>query len=683
MFKIYTRLFLLIVFIWSFQLSAFAQELINCSTPEVHEAMRKEYPGLSNPYEFNKWIESLQARQSPSATRAVETLPVVVHLIHNGERIGTGANLSEERVISQIDVLNEDFRRASGTPGFNTDPAGADSEIEFCLAYVGPDGIPLDEAGIDRVDRDEAGFTAPPYAASYINNVIKPQTIWNPREYINIWVVDGILDENGNPGIGGFATLPTRVEDLEGLPSLVFTQTDGVVVLRSQFGRQGGSDGRTTTHEIGHYLGLLHLGGPGNLDDGNTCEEDDFCEDTPFKDQMNNGCNFGASSCGSVDQLANYMIAQVGPCRNLFTNCQVSRMRTVIENAPQRVELLSSTVCNRPTEPPIADFELESDFSCTGEFRILDRSENLPSNWFWIFSNGAVDSVKNPVFQVDSPTTITVTLIANSPIGPSQPVTKTFDLSLGEPGFVDAGEDIEACVGDQVQIDGTISGSGTISWTPTTGLSDPSIINPTLTAQNTTTYFLSITGNDGCRVDDTINVSVVPRPTTIAIANESVIDSGETVQLNAIGASNYEWSPSETLSDPNIANPVASPAQTTTYVVRGFNNEGCEKLDSVTITVNVVTSLKDPFNTIADIALPYPNPSEGKVQLSGKFIQSGALTISLFSLSGKKMETIYHQSRPKGSFSYEWEYGQQLPAGVYFLNWEMNGLRHIQKIHIK
>ena len=77
-------------------------------------------------------------------------IPVVVHVIHQGEKIGEGYNLSEERIIDQIKTLNEDFRRKVGTRGFNNHPNGADTRIEFVLAKSTPNGTPTN--GIVRID---------------------------------------------------------------------------------------------------------------------------------------------------------------------------------------------------------------------------------------------------------------------------------------------------------------------------------------------------------------------------------------------------------------------------------------------------------------------------------------------------------------------------------------------------
>lgn len=75
---------------------------------------------------------------APDDEGDVYRLPIVVHVLHMGEPIGTGHNLSVERIQGQIRILNEDFRRKAGTRGFNTHPDGGDSRIEFVLAQLAP-----------------------------------------------------------------------------------------------------------------------------------------------------------------------------------------------------------------------------------------------------------------------------------------------------------------------------------------------------------------------------------------------------------------------------------------------------------------------------------------------------------------------------------------------------------------
>jgi len=99
-------------------------------------------------------------RQQSSINHQVITIPVVVHVLHTGQAIGTGLNISNAQIQSQIDVLNEDYRRlnadATNTPA-EFQGVAADVEIEFVLACVDPNGNPTN--GIVRVQTIVNTFT--------------------------------------------------------------------------------------------------------------------------------------------------------------------------------------------------------------------------------------------------------------------------------------------------------------------------------------------------------------------------------------------------------------------------------------------------------------------------------------------------------------------------------------------
>mgnify|MGYP003657238790 FL=1 len=172
-----------------------------CATMEVDSIRRANDPGMSSLYEQEMWLQQkiaeYKAEQlaNPTKSMPVLTIPVVVHVIHNGDAVGSGENISDAQVISQITVLNEDFRKMLGTNGYNTDPVGADVEIEFCLAVVDPTGAPTN--GIDRVNYGVAQF-----ASTGAVETMKPTTIWNPDDYMNMWSV------NIGGGLLGYAQFP-------------------------------------------------------------------------------------------------------------------------------------------------------------------------------------------------------------------------------------------------------------------------------------------------------------------------------------------------------------------------------------------------------------------------------------------------------------------------------------------
>ncbi|MCH4552333.1 M43 family zinc metalloprotease [Aestuariibaculum lutulentum] len=315
-----------------------------------NELMLKDYPEMmgSVVYEDNL-KKAISIRKSlkqtnTKQTSVVVTIPVVVHVLHNGEDIGLGSNISDAQILSQIDVLNQDFRRQIGTPGYNDHPDGADIEIEFCLVQKSPEGCPTN--GIDRIDIGQDGVVETDQEDGYTKvNAFKPSTIWDPSSYLNIWTVAF----NGGSGLLGYAQLPGGN-----------SETDGVVINYKHFGSINYDDGsfslngpynegRTTTHEIGHFLGLYHTFQGGCS--GENANSGDFCEDTPAVSEANYNCPVGVDSCpnsGGVDMIENYMDYTQDSCMNIFTQDQKDRMLATLATEINRSSLITSDACSPP-----------------------------------------------------------------------------------------------------------------------------------------------------------------------------------------------------------------------------------------------------------------------------------------------------------------------------------------------
>jgi hypothetical protein len=149
------------------------------------------------------------------------------------------------------------------------------------------------------------------------------------------------------------------------------------------------------------------------------------------------------------------------------------------------------------------------------------------------------------------------------------------------------------CPNEPVQLQA--SGGVNFRWEPIDGLSDPNIFNPFANPDTTTTYSVIVENNNGCF--DTANVTVTVRiPPTATVTPDTTICAGSSVQLEASGGINFEWSPAATLSNPAIPNPIASPLETTTYQVVVQNEEGCR--DTAQVIVTVIT---------ADLTLSMPD----------------------------------------------------------------------------
>lgn len=269
----------------------------------------------------------------------VVQLPVVVHVLHAGEAMGEGANLPDEQITRQIEILNEDFRRKKGTRGYNEHPAGGDAKIEFVLALQTPDGAETN--GINRIDT--SGLAMP--QLGYNQNHYAQYAYWDPSQYINIWTTP--LPQSTQCLVLGSATGPNT--DLPGSDLLLLPGPDDAEGILINWMHVGESDidcharlGRTLTHEMGHYLGVLHTWG------GKDCALNDFCDDTPAVDKEVFGRTAFAGCDGDTIMIGNYMNYSDDEVMNLFTRDQIARMHYVLAHHEGRKALLTSNGLKRP-----------------------------------------------------------------------------------------------------------------------------------------------------------------------------------------------------------------------------------------------------------------------------------------------------------------------------------------------
>ena len=250
-------------------------------------------------------------------------IPVVFHIIYNTPE----QNISDAQILSQLDVLNEDFNRTNAD-AFNVpsdfDSIVASMQINFCLSKQDPNGNLTN--GILRKQTSINGFNLFDSIIHYDHS--GGSDAWDTDKYLNIWVC------KINSGILGWAQFPAA-----GVP-----ETDGVVIDYQHFGTLGTAiypynKGRTTTHEIGHYFNLFHTWGD------NYCG-DDWVNDTPIQEGPNYGCsNHPSPSCNNNgDMYMNYMDYSDDACMNSFTIGQRNRLWSSLYN--YRLSLLSSYGCN-------------------------------------------------------------------------------------------------------------------------------------------------------------------------------------------------------------------------------------------------------------------------------------------------------------------------------------------------
>lgn len=324
-----------------------------CWKSPMEEKLIAEKPGyreaLLRARNETKRIEG-EILNGTRATPPVYTIPVVFHVIHKGENIGTGTNISDAQLMSCIDALNRDYRRTNADGGI-AQGAGPDTEIQFCLASVNPSGNP--HSGINRVN----GTGVSQYSSQGIIGsnelAVKNLSRWDNRYYLNIWVVSEI-DNNGadvaNPanffgGTLGYAYLPTN-------PVTWNSDLDGIVAINLCVGNDpnqsnnyrlwpwGGLTNRTITHEVGHFLDLEHTFEGGSCSESNCATQGDEICDTP---PTINGSDCNSPACTNTI-VENYMDYTGEECQDMFTAGQSSRMRAAL--AGVRNLLVNTSNCS-------------------------------------------------------------------------------------------------------------------------------------------------------------------------------------------------------------------------------------------------------------------------------------------------------------------------------------------------
>ncbi len=549
-----------------------AQEnIIRCFTVENEQARLQQGQKIETDAQFEAWmaqkIAEYQRMNRPE--QEVYTIPVVFHILWRAEI----ENISTLQVMSQMDVLNEDFGRFNAdtvnTPlGFR--PVASNTGVQFCLAQRDPQGNPTN--GIIRYNYP----VGTSFSTSFINNTVKPATSWNPNDYLNVWVAPM------SGGILGYAQFPTG----SGLPGLTgggAGNTDGIVLLHTSVGRPPANPfsgiyngGRTATHEVGHYLGLRHIWGDGG------CGVDDFCNDTPLSDAANYNCAVTHVSCTTVDMVQNYMDYSQDNCMNIFTLNQTDRMRVVMLNSPRRASLRSSLGCVSPIMRPDAGFFASADSICTGgSLSFADTSNNAPTTWKWYFPGAVPDSA-----VVQQPTAIvynnlgdySVTLIVGNMVGFDTLVRNNVVRVLNNSMVTSLNNLPTVCVNDSsFALSSGLPRGGAYAGP---GVSGGAIFNPATAGigQHLIQYQAA-----GCATFDTAFLTVVAAPVLQFSLVDSICISAQTITLSASPAGG-SFSGNGVNNNGQFVPATAGSGLTTLYYTYTAPN-GCSATDSQLVRV--------------------------------------------------------------------------------------------------
>jgi len=618
---------LLLMIVTSLLFPIFSQNEIyqRCATDEYMQYLIDQQPRLKSYLEtmentLNAYLQS----KEPRSEETVIVIPVVVHVIWRT----TGENISENMVRSQIRVLNEDFRKMAGSPGWNNNAVGADTRIEFRLAEVDPNGQP--HTGINRVQTTRTSF-------HYINDnaYLKSLSYWPSDKYLNLWTC------NLSNGILGYAQFP-------GGPAA----TDGVVILYSAFGYNSPANpynlGRTTTHEIGHWINLRHTWGDGG------CEVDDLIDDTPLCSQdyysSYSSC-FHPVQCSFTRQIENYMDYSDDGCMNIYTVGQRERMRAAMNVF--RYNLLWSQKEKKYINIAGADFNY------TDVFSVNYATVNFASL-------GTLDSLEVEVFPNQLPTTL--------PLG-TKAVKRYFKFTGNGTGFNatvklyykdaevigfnngDANLKVYRFNGtDWIYVGGTVNAAG--NYVTITGVNEFGI------------FAFSDPG------DDPIPVEL--RSFTFSVKENNValtwITATETNNLGFEVERKFE-NPSDIFSKWETAGFVKSSSNSSETKVYGFSDNNLRPGSySYRLKIIDLDGTASYSNTIfINITAPsvyfleqnYPNPFNPSTKISYRIPIKGNVQLRIFDALGKEVALLLNEEQEPGEYSIMYS-GENLTSGVYF-----------------
>ncbi|MDF2437055.1 MAG: hypothetical protein K0Q95_1431, partial [Bacteroidota bacterium] len=313
-----------------------------CKSAVLHHQLMQSDPQ----YAARIQADEAQIRQIASSGQrsgGIYTIPVVVHVLHKGEAVGTTTNISDAQINSAIANLNDCY---SGAGSYLTD-----IEVQFQLASRDP--FCAATTGIVRVNASSTSDYATNGITSSNETTIKALSRWPNSEYYNIWIVSEIDGNNGGSGTQGYAYFP-------GASSTY----DGAVILYNSFGYDpNGTIGytlksytrhnATANHELGHAFNLYHTFEGDDADDDGVADQcptnavcatdGDQCCDTEAHNRDDGDCGSTGSSCTGqslVNVVQNIMAYSSDVCQVMFTADQKTRMRAAISTS--RASLLTS-----------------------------------------------------------------------------------------------------------------------------------------------------------------------------------------------------------------------------------------------------------------------------------------------------------------------------------------------------
>ncbi len=665
-----------------------------CGTAVIYNQMVSDNPSIQQIYDAHNQI-AIDNEQNMDVTSgkkaAIYTIPVVYHVIHDN---GIG-NVSKASIEGSIQNLNDDFQKLNSDL---TDVVAsfigiaADCQIQFRLAHLDPNGNCTE--GITR--------TSSPLTNTAGENV-KSLVNWNTTKYLNIWVV-----QNLSSGAGGYSYYPGTA------PSQA---AEGIVIRSAQLGN-------SVTHEVGHYLNLPHCWGNSNTPGlATNCSGDDGVSDTPETiGQVN--CNTAYSSCGSLDNVQNYM--EYSFCERMFTNGQKSRMHTALNQTwGSRHTLwtagnLAATGTDDPYNPvicvPVAEFVFglpgallaqEELFICAGDsVSFSDNSyDATPTSYNWVFTGGTPgnSAVANPIVQYNTAGVYDVThqpatTAGGSSITKNSIVTVSSLIATYSGIIVDGFENVTNFNNDWI-IRNIENGGQPFARTTATSASGSASVR----IRN---RFISNTGEKHELISPSYNLSVLSNPTfnfELAFARRASSNNdrllvwyslncgrswtlamapmqGASLATNGGTFNTGNWAPgaNDWASKSGSLNAITT--ETNVRFKFAFEAGNGNNLYIDDINIDGTLAVEEEFKNIIGFSV-YPNPTSSSAKISFNLVDGvDNLTVKVRNSVGQVVTNVINgESFAAGKYTLNVDQEKKLSSGLYFIEFNADDKVQVQK----